>query len=201
MAEAAPDNTTERMEAIETCVDSVRDHITKNGVNRESLETVKQTLLGLAARTNLFSYEQFPVQENDSTVSIYLLSEDDDHSYSLYAVAEREGCMSPPHDHTTWAVIAGIEGEEVNRFYERVDDGATPGKAELCETGEQFVVETGTAVALLPDDIHSIHCLSGKPTLNFHMYGMSIEHLEKRKKFNMKDGTYGHYTMSPSIYK
>lgn len=200
MAQAALDIDDTRSAAVAACVDAIRDDLA-DGVTRERLETVKRRLIELAGRTDLFSYAQFPVQDGDGSSSLYLLSEDDDHGYALFAVAERKGNMSPPHDHTTWAVIVGIEGEEVNRFYERLDDGSRPGHAQVRETGEQAVVEAGSGVAFLDDDIHSIHCVTDTPTLNFHMYGTSIEHLPERKMFNMKDGTYKHFPPNPSIHK
>ena len=43
----------------------------------------------------------------------------------------------------------GFEGQELNRFYDRTDDG-------VVETHEH-IVEAGTGVAMLPDDLHSIH--------------------------------------------
>ncbi len=142
----------------------------------------------------------FPVQVGDGLSSIYRLSEDDDHGFAMYAVAELCGNMSPPHDHTTWAVIAGIEGVEVNRLYTRDDDGGEPSRARIHETGE-VSAGPGTAVALMPDDIHSIHCLTDEPTLNLHLYGRSIEHLPERKMFNMKDGTCAVFPANPKIHK
>ena len=63
------------------------------------------------------------------------------------------------------------------------------------------VVSIGTGVTLLPEDIHSIHCLVEQPTLNFHLYGRSIEHLPERKSFDMAAGTYKHFPANPNIHK
>ena len=76
---------------------------------------------------------------SSSKAKLYLLSEDDRHEYALYAVSEKLGNMSPPHDHTTWAVIAGIEGEELNKFYRRLDNGENEGQAQICESHSEIV--------------------------------------------------------------
>ena len=60
---------------------------------------------------------------------MHLLSEDDDHGFALYAVAAHSASKTPPHDHTTWAVVVGVEGAELNRHWRRVDDGAPPAQA------------------------------------------------------------------------
>jgi len=38
---------------------------------------------------------------------------------ALYANASLGGYGTPAHNHTTWAVIVGVTGEELNRFYDR----------------------------------------------------------------------------------
>lgn len=195
------DLVTERAQAVAEAREDVRSLLAAEGINRASLESVKQRLIALSKHQELFSSKDFPVKPDDGSSSIYLLGEDDeDHGFALYLVAENTGNMSPPHDHTTWAVIVGVQGEEVNRFYDRTDDGSVPGKGTVVENG-QGVVKAGTGVAFLGDDIHSIHCFTDELTLNFHMYGRSIEHLPERKMFNMRDGTYKHFPPNPHIYK
>ena len=186
--------------AIAGCLGDVRAVIAEDGVTRNALAKVKARLLRLAACDDLFNYETFPVHPDDADKlsTIWLLAEDDDHAFALFGVAERTGKMSPPHDHTTWAVIAGIEGEELNRFYDRLDDGAVTGRAEIREV-RQEVVAKGTGVALMPDDIHSIHCVSEGTTFNFHLYGRSLRHLPERKMFNMRDGTTRPFPEQPNI--
>ncbi len=94
----------------------------------------------------------------------------------------------------------GVEGAELNKHYRRLDDGAVPGEARLEETGETLV-EEGTGVALMPDDIHSIERSSDAPMLHFHLYGRSLEHLPARRQFDMTTGTYAVYPASPNIVK
>jgi predicted metal-dependent enzyme (double-stranded beta helix superfamily) len=106
------------------------------------------------------------------------LSEDANHRFALYANASLGGHGTPAHNHTTWAVIVGVAGEELNRFYERAGGGVK-------QTGSD-VVRQGTGVAFLPEDLHSIHIEA--PLLNFHMYGLGLEQLHKREFYREKDG-------------
>ncbi|MDP7538977.1 MAG: cysteine dioxygenase family protein [Alphaproteobacteria bacterium] len=189
------------IDAVQACIDNAKAILARDGVNRDSLAAVKAHLLLLAAHDDLFAAWNFQILEDHAGAhsTIYRLAEDDDHSFAMFAVAQRKGNMAPPHDHTTWAMIAGVEGVEVNRFYERLDDGSVSGRAQIRETCEE-AVEKGTGVALMPDDIHSIHCLCDEPTLALHFYGRSIAHLPERKKFNMANGTYSHFHGQPNIH-
>ena len=103
---------------------------------------------------------------------LYRLSEDADHRFALYANASNGGYGTPAHNHTTWAVIVGITGEEQNKFYDRADD------VGVREKGRD-VVRQGTGVAFMPEDLHSIHIEA--PLLNFHMYGLALEQLHRRE--------------------
>lgn len=193
--------TDEHHQSIKACLDDIKAVIAAGGVTRDALAKVSDRLLGLAARRDLFNFGLFPILDEHGEVNstIYQLAEDNDHAFALFAVSERYGNMSPPHDHTTWAVIAGIEGEELNRLYDRVDDKSVPGRSEIREASQMTVGE-GTAVGFLPDDIHSIHCVTDVPTLNFHLYGISIAHLPGRQMFNMRDGTHKVFPANPNIH-
>ncbi len=188
-------------DAVRSCIEDAKAILARDGLNRASLEAVKARLLDLAARIDLFAAANFPILDDHASEhsTIYRLAEDDDHGFAMFAVAQRKGNMAPPHDHTTWAMIAGVEGVEMNRFYERLDDGSVPGEAQIRETREE-AVEKSTGVALMPDDIHSIHCLCDVPTLALHFYGRSIAHLPERKKFNMANGTYSRFPGQPNIH-
>jgi predicted metal-dependent enzyme (double-stranded beta helix superfamily) len=198
MTSARSDLAAERQRAVASCLDDVRAILGDAGVDRAALARVKSRLLALASRRDLFTFAQFPLRHERSTM--HVLAEDDGDGLALYAVAAQGESATPPHDHTTWAVVVGIEGEEMNRLWRRVDDGASQGKAEL-EQIEETLVAPGTGVALMPEDIHSIHRASDAPLLHFHLYGRSIERLPERKQFDLVRGTYEVYPASPNIQR
>jgi predicted metal-dependent enzyme (double-stranded beta helix superfamily) len=198
MTSARSDLAPERQRAVASCLDDIRAILGDAGVDRAALERIKSRLLALASRRDLFTFAQFPLRHERSTM--HVLAEDDGDGLALYAVAAQGESATPPHDHTTWAVVVGIEGEEMNKLWRRVDDGASPGKAEL-EQIEETLVAPGTGVALMPEDIHSIHRASDAPLLHFHLYGRSIERLPERKQFDLARGTYEVYPASPNIQR
>ena len=168
------DRKRERTREIDAAVKDVRAIETRDGVTRRSLEKIKRRLATLASRQDLFLAGDFaaPAPGGKLKSCLYRVAEDADHRFALYVNASLGGHNTPAHNHTTWAVIVGITGEELNRFYERAEDGG------VRETG-QFTVRQGTGVAFLPEDLHSIHIQA--PLLNFHMYGLGLDQLHRRQ--------------------
>lgn len=194
----AKDIVTERMQLVREMLARVRK-VTEPDIRRDSLDAIKAELVALAARRDLFPVDEFPPIEGGNA-SMYRLSEDADHRYALYVVAPAPGQFAPPHDHSTWAVIAGVHGRENNKLYTRTDDGTQPGVAQI----EQFVeldVVPGTAIALMPDDIHSIHLGADGPHANLHLYGMSVEHCPERKMYSRSKGTYKIFPAATGVQK
>lgn len=175
------DRAAERRKEIADAVADIRDIERRAGVNPASLEKMKARLIRLAARTDLFDPEDYPPPEAGGKLRscLYRLSEDPDHRFALYANASLGGYGTPAHNHTTWAVIVGVTGEEQNRFYERRTDGGVREKGRA-------VVRQGTGVAFMPEDLHSIHIEA--PLLNFHMYGLGLEQLHERQFYKEKEG-------------
>ena len=172
----------ERRAAIAAAVADVREIERREGATRESLERIKQRLALLAARRDLFSEKDFPPPAPGGKLKscLYRVAEDADHRFALYANSTAGGYGTPAHNHTTWAVIVGVSGRELNRFYDRTPQGPK-------QKGE-YVVEQGTGVAFMPDDYHSIHIEA--PLVNFHMYGLAIDHLPRREFFDAKEGAW-----------
>ena len=178
----------QRQAAIADTVTSVREIESGQGVNRESLGSIKAKLMNLAARTELFPVADFPPPSDGSgnPSCLYLLSEDDDHRFALYANSTNRRYVNAPHNHTTWAVIVGVHGEEPNRFYRRTEDGGVE------QTGGAIVCQ-GTGVEFMPEDLHSLDIPGGAPMLNFHMYGLAIPQLFKRQYYNQRDHSWHYY--------
>ncbi|MEC9345064.1 MAG: cysteine dioxygenase [Pseudomonadota bacterium] len=182
-----------RKAAIAEAVSAVRAIERDKGVTRESLGAIRATLLDLAAQRELFPLDDFPAPEKDGkrNNALYRLSEDADHRFALYAQRSEGDTNSPAHDHTTWAVIVGIDGEELNRFYRK---DADEGVVEV----DSAVVTTGTGVALMPEDLHSIHIAKG-PVLNFHMYGLGLEQLHGRRYYKTLTNEWKYFPASDGI--
>ena len=186
-----------RRGAVAGAVQRIRAIEASDGVNRPALERIRAVLLELTADRALFPPEDFPLAA-DGGFAVYRLSEDADHRFALYMATGRPGKETPPHDHTTWAVIVGVQGKEHNRFYARSDDRATPGRGTVAVL-RQETVQHGSGVTLLPEDIHSIH-LEGEPsTLMLHMYGLALDRLDGRVAYNTGDGTYAQFSATTDI--
>jgi predicted metal-dependent enzyme (double-stranded beta helix superfamily) len=113
--------------------------------------------------------------DEEQGFGVHLLHEEADHSLAVFAVSWLPGRGAPPHNHATWAVVAGVDGPERNTFWKRVDDGSQPGYAELVEAGAKDFRE-GEVVSLLPDGIHSVHNHTDSVTVSLHVYGKHLNH-------------------------
>jgi rhodanese-related sulfurtransferase/predicted metal-dependent enzyme (double-stranded beta helix superfamily) len=178
--------TEERAAAVAQTIETVRGVLAHGEPDREALDRVKTALIALAMRDQLFPLEHFPVPA-DKRGAIYHLAEDADGGLALYGSAGVPGKAQPPHNHTTWAVISGVHGEEHNVFYERVDDRVREGVGRLKQTHE-ITVRRGNAVALMPEDFHTIEVRGTQPTLHLHLYGRTLEDLPRRIGFEGPQG-------------
>lgn len=185
----APGTAAARAAAVGATLDRIRAIEREQGVTRPALDQVKAEMLRLAENEALFPAAEFPPPPAGEKGSRrYLLQEDPDGRFAMYMLSLNPGNSTKPHDHTTWAVVVGVEGQELNRVYRRTDDGATPGKAAL-ELEREVMVEPGQGLALMPEDIHSIHTSGDQPTRHLHVYGLALERLDERQGFDPEAGT------------
>jgi predicted metal-dependent enzyme (double-stranded beta helix superfamily) len=177
------DRTQERKQEIDSAIADIRAIEESAGITRSSLARIRQRLIRLAERTDLFTVQDFPPPEpgGKRQSCLYRLAEDADYRYALYANSSLGGYATPAHNHTTWAVIVGVTGEELNRFYDRTADNGVREKG-------QHVVRQGSGVSFMPEDLHSIHI--DAPLLNFHMYGLALEQLHRREFYKPEQRTW-----------
>ncbi len=187
--------TVERTAAVTATLARVRKIVGESGVKRESLERVRAELIALAQQRGLFPDSHFPPPAGGEQATLYRITEDADGSYALYVYRPKPGKETPPHNHTTWAVVAGIEGEEPTRQYERVGSGAT---ARL-ELRREFAVGPGQAAAYLPDDFHSIHIRGERAICHLHLYGRRLEDLLERESYDAAAGRFVKSYVKPEV--
>jgi predicted metal-dependent enzyme (double-stranded beta helix superfamily) len=112
----------------------------------------------------------------------HVLHEDPDHRNFVLVAAWLPGRGVRPHNHGTWAVVAGLDGDERNVFWERQDDGSRAGFARLRKVREQ-VFGAGDVLVLLPGAIHSVVNDTSRVTVSLHVYGYNLN-LTRRSQFD-----------------
>jgi predicted metal-dependent enzyme (double-stranded beta helix superfamily) len=114
-------------------------------------------------------YHADPVQG----FGVHLLHEEPDHTLAIFAVSWMPGRGTPPHDQGTWALVAGVDGPEANKFFERVDDRTRPGHAQLKQIGEKAFAER-EVLAMTSGGIHIVWNETSEMTLSLHVYGKHL---------------------------
>jgi len=180
---------TERTTLAEALLAEARTINDRDGFGRDDLDGIREKLKALAARRELWSEADYPPPAEGELQNRYLIAGEPDEGITLYLNVVRSGKKVPPHDHTTWACIAAVEGVEHNMFYTRTDDGSVDGKASLT-LDRTVAVGPGDAIAMMPDDIHNFEVRGDQTIRHLHFYGRPLETLSERKAFDLDKGTY-----------
>ena len=175
--------------AVEAAMSDIRDIEGTLGVTRQGVSAVRDRLIELASNTELFPADDFRMPEAGTDSVMYRIAEGDDGRFALYLQASTGREPTPVHNHGTWASVVGFEGQELNRFYDRSDDGVKETHSSM--------VEAGAGVAMLPDDLHSIR-IDGEARV-FHCYGLALEKLPNPEYFSESDRTWKNFERATSI--
>ena len=167
---------------IEKLVDLAKHHLSE-GATRDRLGEVLAELESLAGARDLWSPALYPDPTPDEQQARYLVREEEDRSFALYCNVMRPGKRIPPHNHTTWACVAAVEGTEHNALFERRDGGTEAGPATIRKIRE-VEVRPGSGIALMPDDIHSVEIRGQSIIRHLHFYGRALETLTNRLVFD-----------------
>jgi len=121
-------------------------------------------------------YECDPVQG----FGVHVLHAEPDPGLWLAAVAWLPHRGAPPHNHGTWAVIAGIDGEERNILWRR--------RGARLEHQAEELIGPRRVGSFLGNAIHSVVNEGDRTTLSLHAYGRNLNYAE-RSQFDPETGT------------
>jgi len=150
------------------------------------LKEVKPLAVRLAACEDL-RQKMNRVADQEQGFGFQILHEQEDHSLTVALLSWLPGRGTPPHNHGTWGVVVGVEGDELNTFWKRLDDGSQPGHADLEKLAEKSF-KPGEAIGLTQDIIHSVHNPSDQLSVSLHVYGKNINHTA-RSRFDPEQRT------------
>lgn len=142
------------------------------------LELAKPLLLRLARSPSWRTPALYQCDSHQG-FGVTVLHEEPDHGFWLVAVAWLPHRGAPPHNHGTWAVVAGVDGEEQNVLWRRRGGRLERQGEELLGPG-QVTGFTGSA-------IHSVRNETERTTLSLHVYGRNLNFAE-RSQFDTDTG-------------
>ena len=174
------------MNRLERFVVDLREIAMKAKDERAICARVKPLLSELALSKEWLLPRHYEALEKQGN-GVHLLHEEPDHVLAIVAVCWLPGRETAPHNHGTWAVVAGVEGPERNIFWRRVDDGSRAGYAELERIGEQ-VVGVGDVLSMPTGTIHSVANDTTAITLTLHVYGRHLN-FSPRSQFDVDKRT------------
>jgi predicted metal-dependent enzyme (double-stranded beta helix superfamily) len=154
---------------------------------REIISSIRPLVRRAALSKATWLEDRMYHASSDQGFGVYLLHEEPDHTLAILAVSWLPQRGAPPHDHGTWAVIAGVDGPEKNEFFERTDDRSRKGHAELKKVGEK-VCDVGDVVAMPRGMIHGVWNETDVVTVSLHVYGKHINYTG-RSQFDLEGQT------------
>ena len=162
---------------LDQFVEDMRTITSETSDDGEIVARVKPLAIRLAEDKSWLTDEHRNAN-NAQGAAVFLLHEEPDHSLAVFASAYSAGRGFPPHDHGTWAIVAGVEGIETDTYWRRVDNGSRDGYAEL-EQGVETPIAPGSASAMVTGEIHSVANKTAETTISLHVYGRHVGFIDR----------------------
>ena len=182
-------------QALAAYVDVLRTITQEETSEKTIVERVAPSAQALAATPGLVSEKHYLCDEKQG-FALHLLHEEADHSLAVFILTWMPGRGTPVHNHKTWGVVVGIEGEETDTSWERLDDGRRPGFAELAR-GHERRIGPGQTSSVLSEDIHRVENRDSQPSISLHTYGMHIN-FTGRSEFDPDANTESKFVVTQS---
>ena len=160
--------------SVEDYVADIRAVVAEETTEAAISERIKPLSKRLAADRMWFedTYREIDGQQG---FGLHLLHEEENHDLAVFVISWAPGKGLAAHNHKTWAVVTGIEGQEHETNYRRLDDCSRPGFAEL-EKSHEATLFPGDAVCCMPEDIHSVWNNGTELAVSLHTYGRHLNH-------------------------
>jgi predicted metal-dependent enzyme (double-stranded beta helix superfamily) len=111
----------------------------------------------------------------DQGFGVHLLHEEPNHDLAIFVLSWLPNRGTTPHNHKTWAVVVGMEGQEQEENWNRLDDERRPGYADLAR-GQVRVMTSGDVACCYPEHIHSVWNVGTGLSMSLHTYGRHINY-------------------------
>lgn len=142
----------------------------------EVMTAVKPLARRMASAPGSWLTDRMRRVDPEQGFGVTLLHEEPDHTLAVLVVSWEASRGAPPHDHGTWAVISGVEGEEYNEFFKR---SAAPGAGGEPATIQRIggkACGAGDVLALPSGAIHSVENRTDRLAISLHIYGKNINY-------------------------
>lgn len=93
------------------------------------------------------------------------LYDDTDYPLTIQLVSWSPGMLSSIHNHGAWGLVAILDGEERNRFWQPQAEGSPMVKTQ------ETILQPGELITFMPNAIHQVEALGDEPVLSFNLYG------------------------------
>ncbi|WP_309732161.1 cupin [Chamaesiphon sp. OTE_75_metabat_556] len=141
-------------------------------VDRESDDRIRLQRICPLVRRLLNSCEwlqlNFLPPDPETGWSVQMLYDEPDFPLTIQTVVWSPGTASPVHNHATWGIVALLDGQEKNTFWQRSPNTEFPDRIKA--SGDR-ILTPGDILCFTPDAIHQIEAIGDEPTISFNLYG------------------------------
>ena len=180
--------------SIERLVRALRTARAAARDERDMLVRVRSLAERAAAHRHNWLQPEMCVPDAEQGFGVCVLHEEVDHQLAVFVASWLPNRGTPPHDHGTWAVVAGLEGTERNSFWKRLDDRSRPGYAETVKVGER-TFGPGDILVLPSGAIHSVWNDGDRVAVSLHIYGRHVNYTQ-RSRFDSVNRTEAPYRLA-----
>lgn len=164
------------MSGVETFIREIEDVLARATSERQILERLSHRCARFARSAKLVGNFEIDWNEAEGHGEV-ALHRDDDGGINLWLCGWRPGAEVGPHDHATWAIVAGIAGVETNALWRHPGDGMR--RHGPLEQFERRAIGPGDVVEMPSDTIHAVANHGDDIAYSLHLYGRDLATLTR----------------------